>query len=331
MVLAKRGGGRGSLSSAGGADTAQRSYHLQRKKNARGRLMIARIAFAWRCYAGRLHRLRALSALRIQRRFRGQRSRRQLVRLLAARIIQGYVRRFLPRLATKKAALLATAVVRIQRAFISRQRRRCVLMQKLARTAVSAAALRQARLVQETRDERARLLRVRSQATARLIKDQLGVSLRQRECSLLDGELARSPSSALDLFAAQNYHIHGCSSGDQSRVIQQEAEKMAQDLMRTAVRRSAGRTRVRNVVHESRQSKLQLLSGDIARTISRGLAPSSTPPTRSWSTSPSNTRSGASGGVQSEGPSLLPNVKSLQSRYGWPQRPKREPAITGST
>ena len=91
----------------------------------RERAAVALISVAWRCHVRGRSRRQTSAAITVQRIFRGRLARRSLLERLAARTIQFHTRRFLRRLAKIRAELLTVATLRLQRAFLNRQRARC--------------------------------------------------------------------------------------------------------------------------------------------------------------------------------------------------------------
>ena len=156
------------------------------------RVMVARIANAYSKFAERRNQRRGVAALVFQRRWRGWLTRHALVRSFAARTIQHHARLFLLRLKLQHAAIRQASAVRIQQTFITRQQRRCRVLQRLARAAAVAAVARFKRRAEADYHEKCR----RVALDERLKKEAFWRALAQQEkeqlewaCAVISGHL----------------------------------------------------------------------------------------------------------------------------------------------
>ena len=219
----------------------------------RERAAVALISVAWRCHVRGRSRRQTSAAITVQRIFRGRLARRSLLERLAARTIQFHTRRFLRRLAKIRAELLTVATLRLQRAFLNRQRARCRKLQAVAHDAAAEAIRRRT-----------------DQETARWVADQQRRrQLEKKESEVVSAALKQEREDAAALRA---YGGKDCGKAELEELKQKlQREEAAVNLIRRVFLRRMMRRRVRVMVHEARQEKMSELASDVSSFIESAL------------------------------------------------------------
>ena len=220
-------------------------HDVQRKKVA-----VALISFHWRCYWRGRERREKAAATMLQRIARGRQARRVLLEELSAATMQFHARRFLRRMAKIRAELLSVATLRLQRAFLARQRRRCRVLQTLAAECTAAAHARAARMEQEKW--------LAAQQRQRLAERKHAEAV----CAALTEELEEKAARA------ERGRPQEDLQALKERIAREEA---AASLIRRVYLRRVMRRRVRVLVHEQRQMKVTELATDVSNLIDAAL------------------------------------------------------------
>ena len=232
---------------------SKRRRQMLKQDVVRKKVAVARISFEWRCFwRGRIRRQQnAVTCL--QRIARGRRARRAVLEELSAIAIQFHARRFLRRMAKIRAELLNLATLRLQRAFLSRQRRRCRVLQSLAADCAVAARERVSRLEQEKWQATQKRQRLAERKHAETVQAALAEEAEQKA--------ARKAYGGKD---------HG---KEELEALKEKLrkEEAAASLIRRVFLQRVMRRRVRALVHEQRQKKVTELATDVSNYIDAAL------------------------------------------------------------
>ena len=219
----------------------------------RKRAAVALIGFHWRCYWRGLERRQQSAATLLQRMMRGRHARRDLLLRLSVVTVQFHARRFLRRMAKIRAELLSVATLRLQRAFLARQQRRCKQLQRLASDCVVAAQERESRMESE-----AWLAAQQKQRTAERKQSEAVQEALTKE---LEVKAARKAYGGADHGKEELHEL-------KARMAREEA---AVSLIRRVFLRRTMHRRVRVLVHEQRQAKIAELATDVTNLIDAAL------------------------------------------------------------
>ncbi len=219
----------------------------------RKKVAVALISFEWRCFWRGRHRRQKAAVTVLQRIARGRRVRRGVLEELSAVAIQFHARRFLRRMAKIRAELLTLATLRLQRAFLSRQRRRCRVLQSLAADCATAAKKRVERLEQEEWLATQKRRQLAERKHAETVKAALTDEVEQKAARKAYGGTEHGKE---DLQALKE---------------RLQKEEAAASLIRRVFLKRMMRRRVRVLVHEQRQNKIAELASDVSCYIDAAL------------------------------------------------------------
>ncbi len=219
----------------------------------RKKVAVALISFEWRCFWRGRHRRQKAAVTVLQRIARGRRARRGVLEELSAVVIQFHARRFLRRMAKIRTELLILATLRLQRAFLSRQRRRCRVLQSLAADCATAATKRLERLEQEKWLATQKRRQLAERKHAETVQAALTEEAEQKAARKAYGGTEHGKE---DLQALKE------------RLRKEEA---AASLIRRVFLKRVMRRRVRVLVHEQRQKKVAELATDVSCYIDAAL------------------------------------------------------------